>query len=118
MTRVLGSGLQPGAFFFSSQQKAKNKKHGAGSAVETATAVEIDKGRLRQLLLDDSHKLFGKASAKSAPAFPPLPQRRRRLFFPEEAITNRPRNTKFKVLPGQYAGAVVFGKSQWQPAIA
>jgi len=33
--------------------------------METATAVEIDKGRLRQLLLDDFHKLFGKAFAKT-----------------------------------------------------
>ena len=35
--------------------------------METATAVEIDKGRLRQLLLDDFHKRFGKAFAKTAP---------------------------------------------------
>jgi len=40
--------------------------------METATAVEIDKGRLRQLLLDDFHQLFGKAFANTAPAFPPL----------------------------------------------
>jgi len=67
--------------------------------METATAVEIDKGRLRQLLPDDSHKLFGKAFAKTAPAFPPLPQRRRRLFSLEKAITNKPPNTKFRLLP-------------------
>jgi CRP-like cAMP-binding protein len=76
MTRVLGSRLQPGAFFFL-QHQAQNKKRVSESAMETATAVEIDKGRLRQLLLDDFHQLFGKAFAKTAPAFPPLPQRRR-----------------------------------------
>jgi hypothetical protein len=98
MTRVFGSRLQPGAFFFL-QHKAQNKKRAAGSAVETATAVEIDKGSLRRLLLDDFHELFGKASAKTAPALPPLPQRRRLLSFSEEAITNKPPNTKFKLLP-------------------
>ncbi len=67
--------------------------------METATAVEIDKGRLRQLLLDDFHKLFGKAFAKTAPALPPLPQRRRRPSSLEKAITNKPPNTKFKLLP-------------------
>jgi hypothetical protein len=97
MTRVFGSRLQPGAFFFL-QHKAQNKKRAAGSAVETATAVEIDKGSLRRLLLDDFHELFGKASAKTAPALPPLPQRRRLLSF-SEATTNKPPNTKFKLLP-------------------
>jgi hypothetical protein len=67
--------------------------------METATAVEIDKGRLRQLLPDDFHKLFGKAFAKTAPAFPPLPQRRRRPSSLEKAITNKPPNTKFRLLP-------------------
>jgi hypothetical protein len=67
--------------------------------METATAVEIDKGRLRQLLLDDFHKLFGKAFANTAPAFPPLPQRRRRPSSLEKAITNKPPNTKFRLLP-------------------
>jgi len=51
---------------------------GRHRAVETAAAVEIEQGSLRRLLLDDFHKLFGKASAKNAPAFPQLPQRRRR----------------------------------------
>jgi hypothetical protein len=99
MTRVFGSRRQPGAFFLL-KHKALNRKRRAEGAVETATAVEIDKGGLRQLLLDDSHKLFGKAFAKTAPAFPPLPQRRRLLSFSEEAITNKPPNTKFKLLPG------------------
>src|SRR5712671_614224 len=98
MTRVFGSRLQPGAFFFL-KQKTPNKKRAAERAVETATAVEIDKGCLRRFLLDDSHKLFGKAFAKTAPALPPLPQPRRRLSFSEEAITNKPPNTKFKLLP-------------------
>src|ERR1700675_2263403 len=98
MTRVFGSRLHPGAFFFL-QPKTQNKQRAAESAVETASAVEIDKGRLRQLLLDDFHKLFGKAFAKTAPALPPLPQRRPPLSFSEEAITNKPPNTKFKLLP-------------------
>ena len=97
MTRVFGSRLQPGAFFL--QPKVQNKQRTEESAVETATAVEIDKGRLRQLLLDDFHKLFGKAFAKTAPAFPPLPQRRRRPSSLEKAITNKPPNTKFRLLP-------------------
>ena len=71
--------------------------------METATAVEIDKGRLRQLLLDDFHELFGKAFAKTAPAFPPLPQRRRRPSSLEKAITNKPPNTKFRLLPQREA---------------
>ncbi len=98
MTRVFGSRRQPGAFFFLKHQ-TQNKKRAAEGAVETATAVEIDKGGLRHLLLDDSHKLFGKASAKTAPALPPLPQRRRLLSSSEGAITNKPPNTKFKLLP-------------------
>jgi hypothetical protein len=97
MTRVFGSRRQPGAFSFF--EHALKEKQAAESAVETATAVEIDKGGLRQLFLDDSHKLFGKAFAKAAPALPPLPQRRRPLSFSEEAITNKPPNTKFKLLP-------------------
>ena len=89
MTRVFGSRLQPGAFFFL-QPKVQNKQRTEESAVETATVVEIDKGRLRQLLPDDFHKRFGKAFAKTAPAFPPLPQRRRRPSSLEKAITNKP----------------------------
>jgi hypothetical protein len=37
----------------------------AGTAVETAAAVEINKGGLRQLLLNDFHKLLGKHKALS-----------------------------------------------------
>jgi len=57
----------------------RSKKSIAGSAVETVAADGNRKSVvLRQLLLDDFHKLLGKASAKPAPAFPQLPQRRRR----------------------------------------
>jgi hypothetical protein len=45
---------------------------GTGSAVETATAVEIEPDGLRRFFSIDFHKLFGKAFAKSAPAFPQL----------------------------------------------
>jgi len=49
--------------------------------VENAAAVEIDKGRLRRLFIDDFHKLLGKASAKNASAFPHLPQPRLLLLI-------------------------------------
>jgi hypothetical protein len=49
--------------------------------VENVVAVEIDKGRLRRLLIDDFHKLLGKASAKNASAFPHLPQPRLLLLI-------------------------------------
>ena len=72
MTRVLkapGANLGPLLF-------AERYRHcRAAGAVETAAAVEINKGGLRQLLFDDFHKLLGKAVAKTAPAFPHLPQR-------------------------------------------
>ena len=65
--------------------------------METATAVEIDKGRLRQYLLDDSHKLFGKAFAKTSSGFTTVPTAPPAVHsFSEEAITNKPPNTKFK----------------------
>ncbi|MGH9429789.1 MAG: transposase [Terriglobia bacterium] len=85
--------------------------------METATAVEIDNGRLRQLLPDDSHKLFGKAFAKTAPAFPPLPQRRRRPSSLEKAITNKPPNTKFRLLPGMDIPAELARREQRLEAI-
>src|SRR5262249_15058839 len=53
---------------------------GAARAVETAAAVEIDKGSLRRFFRDDFHQPLGKASAKNASAFPQLPQRRERLI--------------------------------------
>jgi hypothetical protein len=49
--------------------------------VENAAAVEIDKGGLRRLLLDDFHELLGKAFAKNASAFPHLPQPRLLLIL-------------------------------------
>ena len=114
MTRLFGSRLQPGAFFFL-QPKVQNKPRTEESAVETATAVEIDKGRLRQLLLNDFHKRFGKAFAKTAPAFPPLPQRRRRPSSLEKAITNKPPNTKFRLLPYDLTSSYVEGEAAKNP---
>ena len=73
--------------------------------METATAVEIHKGRLRQLLLDDSHKLFGKAFAKTGSGFTTVPTAPAAIHsLSEEAITNKPRNTKFKLLPDKLFG--------------
>lgn len=100
MTRVFGLQAATWGLPLFETENAKQKTRGGKGAVETATAVEIDKGRLRRFLLDDSHKLFGKAFAKTASALPPLPQPRRRLSLSEEAITNKPPNTKFKLLPG------------------
>jgi len=98
MTQVLGSRGQPGAFFL--KHKALKENRAAQSAVETATAVEIDKGGLRRLLLDDFHKLFGKAFAKTGSGFTTVPTAPAAIHsLSEEAITNKPRNTKFKLLP-------------------
>jgi len=43
--------------------------------VETAAAVEIDKGGLRHFLLDDFHNCLKKAAAKTAVAFFTVPHR-------------------------------------------
>src|SRR2546422_8197947 len=74
---------------------------GRHRAVETAAAVEIEQGSLRRLLLDDFHKLFGKASAKNAPAFPQLPQRRRRRSLTKRCGNRNRKNadTRFRLIP-------------------
>ena len=59
-----------------SRQRKQNLEK--GRPVETAAAVEIGSGGLRQLLLDDFHKLLEKAFAKTAPAFSQFQQARRR----------------------------------------
>src|SRR5262249_24187924 len=64
-------------FRISGSPSAKRKNRRARWAVENGVAVEIDKGCLRRLLLDDFHELLGKASAKNASALPHLPQPRR-----------------------------------------
>jgi hypothetical protein len=43
--------------------------------------MEIEIGGLRHRLFDDFHEVLGKASAKTAPAFPPFPQRRLRVLL-------------------------------------
>jgi len=48
------------------------------SAVETAAAEEIQKSETFGGFLDGFPQLLGKAAAKTATAFPQLPQRRRR----------------------------------------
>src|SRR5438128_5753979 len=74
---------------------------GRHRAVETAAAVEIEQVSLQRLLLDDFHKLFGKASAKNAPAFPQLPQRRRRRSITKRCGNRNPKNadTRFRLIP-------------------
>src|SRR5215212_4848978 len=76
MTRVLPQGCNPGAFLFQSTQSVKFpavSTQSWRSAVETATAVEITQGGLRQLLIHEFHQLFGKASAKNGSGFPTVP---------------------------------------------
>src|SRR2546425_12768407 len=71
----------------SGSSSANRNNRRASGAVENAAAVEIKKEGLRQYSLDDFHELLGKACAKDAPAFPHLPQpRRRRLTFHMTAV--------------------------------
>jgi len=50
----------------------KERKVRKGTPVETAAAMEIKKGGLRQLLLDDFQPLLEKACARTASAFSQL----------------------------------------------
>jgi hypothetical protein len=65
-------------FEFFTKKEKRIKKERKQRPMETAAAMEIGEGGLRRLFLDDFH-LLGKACAKNAPAFPQLPQARRRL---------------------------------------
>jgi hypothetical protein len=56
-------------FGFSTKKEKSSKKERKGRPVETATAVEIEIGGLRHLLLDDFHELFEKASATNRSGF-------------------------------------------------
>ena len=58
----------PGAKSFSGEPQffTNKEKFGRGQLVETAAAEEIGIGCLRQLLLDDFHKLLGYPSKKRA----------------------------------------------------
>jgi hypothetical protein len=58
--------------------------------------MEIEQGGLRRLLLVDFQQLLGKACAQNAPAFPPLPQRRRSHTKTEKLGRA---NTTFCLLP-------------------
>ena len=79
------------------------------NAVETAAAEEIDRGGLRLLLLDDFHKLLGKAFAKTAPAFPQLPPRRRRRSMTKRSRTGtQKRGHKIQATPA--AGRIGLGR--------
>jgi hypothetical protein len=61
------------------KKEKRSKKERKGRPVETGAAVEIIKGGLRRLSLDDFHRCLEKPTQKNAPAFPQLPQARRRL---------------------------------------
>jgi hypothetical protein len=61
--------------FHKKEKEAKRKNVRKGKPVKTATAVEIDKGGLRRLFLDDFHRCLKKACAKIAPAFFTVPHR-------------------------------------------
>jgi hypothetical protein len=54
-------------------RKRTHEKIEKGRPVETAAAVEIDSGGLRQLFLDDSHRCLKKPTQKPASAFSQLP---------------------------------------------
>jgi hypothetical protein len=69
----------PGANFLSAslrishkQRKTPEMNKQKGRPVETAAAVEIDSGGLRQLFIDDFHPLLEKAYAQTAAAFSQL----------------------------------------------
>jgi hypothetical protein len=71
MTRIEASGCAPGLHYVKLLKiPSKLPKTGPGSAVETAATVEIDKGRLRQYLLDDFHKLLGSLLASTLTTSP------------------------------------------------
>ena len=80
--------------------------------METPAAVEIEQGSLRRLLLDDFHKLLGKASVKNAPAFPQLPQRRWRRSHNDTFRKQEPKNadTRFRLIPVKTDAA----KHRWE----
>jgi hypothetical protein len=61
------------------KKEKRSKKERKGRPVETGAAVGIIKGGLRRLSLDDFHRCLEKPTQKNAPAFPQLPQARRRL---------------------------------------
>jgi hypothetical protein len=46
-------------FYKKEKRSKKERKFGRGGPIETAAAEEIEIGCLRQLLLDDFHKLLG-----------------------------------------------------------
>ena len=62
-----------GPDFHKKEKEAKRKNMRKGKPVETAAAVEIDKGGLRRLFLGDFHRCLKKACAKTAPAFFTVP---------------------------------------------
>jgi hypothetical protein len=62
----------PDAIFFSQTKTNPKIKKQKGRPVETAAAVEIDSGGLRQLFLDDFHRCLKKPTQKTASAFSQL----------------------------------------------
>jgi hypothetical protein len=72
------------------KRSKKERKLRKGKPVETAAAVEIDKGGLRQLLLDDFHRFLKKSTHKTLRLFHSCPQARQSstsfIYFSEAAI--------------------------------
>ena len=62
------------------QKEPKTMKVRKGRPVETAAAVEIDSGGLRQLFLDDFHRCLKKPTQKPLRLFHSYAQARRRLI--------------------------------------
>jgi hypothetical protein len=62
-----------GPDFHKKEKEPKRKNVRKGKPVETAAAMEIDKGGLRRLFLDDFHNCLKKAFVKTSPAFFTVP---------------------------------------------
>jgi hypothetical protein len=99
-----------GADYFSTtvefgQRKKKNQKERKvrkGRPVETAAAVEIDKGGLRQLLVDDFHRCLKKPTQEPLRLFHSYAQARRRLIY--KPIFKRQRSTLIMLFFGPKNG--------------
>ena len=73
------------------KKKQKERKVRKGRPVETAAAVEIEKGGLRRLLLDDFHRCLKKPAQERLRLFHSYAQARRRLIY--QPIFERQRST-------------------------
>ncbi len=80
----------------------KKERFGKGRPVETAAAVEIDKGGLRQLLVNDFHRCLKKPTQEPLRLFHSYAQARRRLIY--KPIFKRQRSTLIMLFFGPKNG--------------